>query len=82
MPRTRRGHDKLQPETLGGLLAKGLDVWAWCPACCHNAVLASAGLAARLGVSFAVPDVAKRLRCTRCNGREAEARPDWPKSAS
>ena len=45
-----RDHGKrIEPETLGGLAAKQLDVWTWCWGCCHSAVLSTAGLIERLG---------------------------------
>jgi hypothetical protein len=77
MPRRQR-QSTTAPETLGGLAAKGLDVWCWCNGCPHSAVLRTGDLIARLGTGFPIPEIGSRLVCVCCGGRLAEARPDWP----
>lgn len=67
---------EIPPMTLGNLRAQGIRaVDAFCQAisCGHEATLDVAGLPD----DVAVPDVALRLRCTHCGGRDIRTRPDW-----
>ncbi len=62
------------PAVLGDVMRDGLGLLVSCRACGHAARLDPAVLAGRLGYDFAVPDLAARLRCSRCAGREIEIR--------
>ena len=64
--------------TLGDMAAQGLDVWCWCNACCHHAVLETAALIDRLGRDQGVPGVADHAYCGNCGSRDVETRPNWP----
>ncbi len=70
-----------RPVNLGNLADQGLDVWAWCNTCHHHAVLRTEVLAAKLGRSYPVPAVAKRVYCAKCRSRDVETRPNWPATA-
>jgi hypothetical protein len=63
------------PETLSGLMKKGIDLWAYCIDCHHNKSLLIATLP--LSASTPVPAVAKRMKCSRCGSRNIHTRPDW-----
>jgi hypothetical protein len=52
------------PATLAS--AEGHDLYAWCAKCLTGAWLDRQALVARLGPDAAIPDVARKLRCTRC----------------
>ncbi len=67
-----------RPIKLGQLLERGLDVLCWCNLCCHNGVVATGQLIARLGPDTPVPEAGRRMRCSRCGGRDVATRPDWP----
>jgi hypothetical protein len=76
----RRAYDsnrqEIPPMTLGGMRALGVrSIGATCAAigCGHEATLDVDGLADELPV----PNVALRLRCTQCGGRDIRTRPDW-----
>lgn len=66
------------PVTLSWLRARGLNIWVWCEACSHSAILAPDPLLARLG-DYAIPDLGQRLYCSQCRSRAIFARPDWPR---
>ena len=53
--------------------ATGPSVLAWCEACGQHAVLNADHLPADLPV----PDVALRLKCSRCGSKDIETRPEW-----
>lgn len=64
--------------TLAELHDSGIDVFCWCNRCGHNAVLATARLAAELGPAFPVPEIGARTRCSGCGSRDVATRPAWP----
>ena len=68
------------PETLAGLAAKGLDIYAYCNRCNHSAVAPLAILLVKLGPSWAVPAVGSRLVCRSCGSKDISTRPHWPDS--
>lgn len=70
-PRTR-------PAYLSDLARENVDVWCWCEACRHHAVIETAMLIKRLGPSYPVPRVAIYLRCSSCGSKDVFARPNWP----
>ena len=63
---------------LGDLARFGADVFCWCNACSHNAVVPRKTLAARLGPAIPVPRIAAHLRCSACGARDVATRPNWP----
>jgi hypothetical protein len=77
MPHEDKRHTDITPETLGGLEAKGLDVWAWCPQCYREKSVSVETLRQCLPESFPVPSVGQRLVCSECGKKGVEARPDW-----
>lgn len=64
--------------TLAGLARRRIDIWLWCRACSHHAVVNSTTLADRLGQDFPVSQVGRQARCSRCGARDGDARPNWP----
>jgi len=72
--------DKIPPMTLAGMRSQGIrSLWATCtaPRCGHEAKINADGLPDDLPV----PDVALKLRCSRCGGRRISTMPDWSESA-
>ncbi len=63
---------------LADLARFGADVFCWCNACSHNAVLPRTALAARLGPAIPVPRIAAHLRCSACGAKDVATRPNWP----
>ncbi|HJN04777.1 MAG TPA: hypothetical protein QF665_06685 [Alphaproteobacteria bacterium] len=60
---------------------EGLGLFVWCNGCFRNRVIASGPMIARMGRETPVPEVARRLRCSACGGRDIETRPDWSKGS-
>lgn len=80
----RRAYDEhgqeIPPMTLANMRQQGVrSVLATCnaPGCGHEAVL---NADAWPDVT-PVPDIALRLRCSRCGGRRIDTRPEWSESA-
>lgn len=69
--------NSLTPETLGGLKARGVNLWCWCDACSYNKTIEIDWIIGRLGETFPVPSVASRMKCSNCKSRKIAARPDW-----
>ena len=76
----RRAYDgegnEIPPMTLGNMRAHGIrTVDAYCEAtsCGHMAIFDVDGLSDELPV----PDLALRLRCSRCGSRSIHTRPNW-----
>ena len=81
----RRAYDadgnEIEPMSLGGMRAHGVrSVWASCTTigCGHEACMNVDALPDDLPV----PDVALRLRCSKCGRRSVVTRPDWSESRS
>lgn len=74
---TRYQPETAAPETLSGLQAKHVGIWAYCERCQHSASLDIEVLLKRLPGSLGVPDVGKRLKCSECGKVDVFARPDW-----
>lgn len=66
------------PTTLWNLVELGIDVFCWCNRCSHHATIPVKALAAQMGPMTPVPEVAARLVCSGCGGREVVSRPAWP----
>ncbi|MCG8355457.1 MAG: hypothetical protein MI920_07810 [Kiloniellales bacterium] len=76
---SEREQDRQQRATaLGELREAGIDVFCWCNRCGHNAVMAIATLAERLGDDWPVPEVGAQLRCSDCGSKDVATRPAWP----
>ena len=79
MPTRRaRNHDGtlIPPMTLGNMRALGVRrVMAICetPLCGRSGILS----ADAWPDDYAVPDIALRLRCSRCGAKAVSTRPDW-----
>lgn len=65
------------PATLADLLADNVDVFAWCHKCGRGRTLSSQELAAKLGPKQPVPEIARRIKCSECGGKECTTRPDY-----
>ena len=77
-PRRAYDHDgrEIPPMTLGNMREHGVrTVVAHCqqPNCSHSASIDVDALPDR----FPVPDVALRLRCSRCGSRNVKTQPAW-----
>ncbi len=66
------------PETLAGLSAKRLDIYAYCNKCGHSAVVKTKTLLAKLGPLTAVPMVSRHLVCQACGSKDVGTPPSWP----
>ena len=70
--RRKRSEGESAPMTLGQALAAKVRLIVWCKACQHQAEPDIAEQVARHGEAMTVPDWARRLRCSACDGREAD----------
>lgn len=61
------------PVTLDDLAADGRLLWCYCRACCHEVEVPPLSLG--LPGNVPVPDVARRMRCSKCGSREITTRP-------
>jgi DNA-directed RNA polymerase subunit RPC12/RpoP len=59
-------------KVLGDVLVERLYLRAQCRACSHRAPLSPVELAQRLGYDFPVPDLGRRLRCSRCGKKQVD----------
>ena len=57
---------------LGQALAAKVRLIVWCKSCRHQAEPDMADQVARYGADTAVPDWARRLRCSACEGHEVD----------
>jgi hypothetical protein len=74
------GHE-IEPMTLANMREHGIrSVWAFCTmiGCGHEARVNVDALSDELPI----PDVALRLRCSRCGRRSVTTRPDWSESGA
>lgn len=62
------------PVTLGMLVAGGKLLWVYCRDCGHERDLEVASLP--LPPSTPVPEVGRRMRCSRCGGRKITTAPE------
>ena len=74
----RRAYDEqgneISPMTLATMRSHGVrSVLAWCNACGHHADLN----VDHLPDDLPVPDAALRMRCSRCDSKEIQTRPEW-----
>ena len=74
----RRAYDErgneIAPLTLATMRSYGVrSILAWCNACSHYADLN----ADHLPNELPVPDVALRLKCSKCGSKDIETRPEW-----
>jgi len=65
-----------EKAVLGDAVRDGLMLWLSCADCRHRKHIAPAALARRLGYDFPLPDLKRRLKCSRCDGRNVEVRLD------
>lgn len=63
---------------LGDAVRDRMLLWISCAACGNRRRMDPAELARRLGYDFAVPDLAWRMRCSRCGGRDIQVRLERP----
>ncbi len=62
------------PVTLADMVREGKQLWGYCADCCLERDVDPAALP--LPPTFPVPDVGKRMRCSRCGGRRVSIRPE------
>ena len=67
-PGNRYLRDAEARRTLGDLMKSKTALVAICRRCKHRRLLFPASLAERLGASFKVVELTKRLRCVGCRG--------------
>ena len=65
------------PARLGDISAAGLDIFGYCNSCHRNRVIDSGGLLVRLGPSYPVPKIGRRMKCQDCGGQDIYTRPNW-----
>jgi hypothetical protein len=70
--RRKRSEGESSPMTLGQALAAKVRLIVWCKICWHRAEPDVADQVARYGADTAVPDWARRLRCSACEGHEVD----------
>ena len=63
---------------LGDAVRDGWLLRAYCGACGHHAAVRPAVVARSLGYDFPVAGLARRLKCSQCQGREVEIRVQTP----
>ncbi|OYW54118.1 MAG: hypothetical protein B7Y80_13645 [Hyphomicrobium sp. 32-62-53] len=61
------------PVTLKDLADEGRLLWCYCGACCHEVEVPPLSLG--LPGNVPVPNVARRLRCSKCGSRKISTRP-------
>ncbi len=59
---------------LGDAVRDRRPLWVFCEACSHGAEIDPAGLAKKLGYDCPVPELKRRMRCSRCGGRQVDVR--------
>ena len=74
----RRAYDEhgneIPPLTLADMRSHGVrSILAWCNGCGHH----TSFNADHLPDDLPVPDVALRMRCSKCGSKEIETRPEW-----
>jgi hypothetical protein len=67
-PGNRYARDAEERRTLGDLIQRRTALVAICRRCKHRRLLFPAALAERLGATFKVMELRKRLRCGGCRG--------------
>ena len=70
--RRNRSDGEPAPMTLGQALGAKVRLIVWCKGCWHRAEPDVADQVARHGADTAVPDWARRLRCSACDGHEVD----------
>jgi len=68
----RRFDPATGPATLGSSLRAGVRLVCWCNKCLYTIDADVAALIARHGSLMPVPEWGKRLRCSRCGGRDCD----------
>jgi hypothetical protein len=66
--------DPTGPVTLGDLIHADKLLWVYCRDCCHELDLDPATIP--LPGDTPVPDVGKRMKCSKCGSRAVETKPE------
>ena len=70
--RRNRSEGESTPMTLGQALAAQVRLIVWCKTCWHRAEPDVSDQVDRYGADTAVPDWARRLRCSACDGDKVD----------
>jgi len=73
-----RGGTERRPATLANLAAQKAGLLCCCNGCRHSVSVPIGFAVALFGRNYPVPDVAGRLRCSKCGSRDVVTMPDWP----
>ena len=63
-----------QPVTLGDLIREDKLLWVYCCNCCHERDANPANVP--LPADTAVPEVGKKMKCSKCGSRGVETKPE------
>lgn len=63
---------------LGDAVRDRRRLWVYCELCGHQSHLDPAELARRVGYDRPIVELKRRMRCSRCGGREVDVRIDNP----
>jgi hypothetical protein len=72
----KKPESQSEKAVLGDAVRDGLMLWLSCVACRHRKNVAPAVLARDLGYDFPLPDLKRRMKCSRCGGRDIQVRLD------
>ena len=64
----------MNPVTLGDLIHADKLLWVYCRDCGHERDVNPANVP--LPADTAVPEVSKRMKCSKCGSRKVDARPE------
>ena len=64
---------------LGDAVRDGLMLWLSCISCRHRVRRAPAELARVFGYDYPLPDLVKRMKCSKCGCRQIETRLEQPR---
>lgn len=63
-----------RPVTLADLIREGKLLWVYCTSCGHERDIEPATIP--LPPGFSVPDVGKRMKCSKCGSRAISSAPE------
>jgi hypothetical protein len=72
-----RSPEQRRSIRLSDVAARGGRLSAWCEQCGHRHLFTAAELARRVPVHASLQQIAGRMRCSVCDGRRVQLRPDY-----